>query len=442
MDWRTVFNDNDTTIKLVFSVFLLACSAGGLTVLSLGANLYLVHAFRRLQSLPTDSNPYIEDDEEQLLSEKRWSGSTANSETPFLGHRTMPFAATRIANEKPMVTGGKYTYQTLSVDNFEMGGEDVRRETLGSGYGDVKNGSDHVPSYAAPSYATTVDEDERFPAPSRTNTMSSLKRTHAIRPSSIAGTLKGLKRNSYAPPPPEHGSGESGSHDLKRHSSYDPSTAVEADGHDIEGLRASVVSSGSWGSSAGVQGFSKAAMLKNVPVPEKRPDLLISKTWGSAEGVQGFSKSAMLKDVPLSENKRPGVVSSKTWGSAEGVDPFSKAAIPDDFPVPENQRASVVSSRSFGSSGGIQGFSKAAMLDEFPVSESQRASGVSSGGVQGFSKAAMLDEFPVPESHRASVVSAKSFGSSGGVQGFSKAAMLEGGVGRTRRFNKTSKEGK
>ena len=291
MDWRTVFNDNNTTEKLVLGVFLLAVSAGGLTLVTVLLNIYLIHAFRKLQSLPADGNPYF-DDEDPLIednNEKRWSASTADSETPMLGGgRTVPFAATRIAPQKPVATGGKYTYQTLSLDNFDIGADsrrDSRREeTLGAGYGQVE--SEFGKSQPAD------DDDEHFSAPSRTNTMSSLKRTRAVRPSSI-GTLKGLKRDSFAPPPPDHSDSDAAAAPLSPLKIQKRKPRVDAPEAPAPALEKPALEKKHTG---GIKGFSKAALLKDEKVAVEEPKPIVTKkSWGAAGGVQGFSKAAMLE---------------------------------------------------------------------------------------------------------------------------------------------------
>lgn len=233
MNWTTVFHDDSIDQKIVFTVFLAACAGAGLTFITLGCSLYLVHAFRKLDSLPPDYNPFVEDEDPHLaVNEKlRWSSSTADSETallqgknPMQEQRTRPFAATRIKlnpslHKPPPHSEGKYHYESLNFDELDLG---TRRdtETLGAGYGQ----------------APSVPEPERSP------TKTSLKRgSRVVRPSSISsmpGTPTSLKRASIS------------TYATAAEQRYDETVPIP------ESQRSSVISHTST-----VQGYSKQALL-------------------------------------------------------------------------------------------------------------------------------------------------------------------------------------
>ncbi|KAF8535791.1 hypothetical protein BDD12DRAFT_853823 [Trichophaea hybrida] len=230
MAWTTVFNDIDINSKIVLTVFLLVCISGGLTVITLTLGLYLVHALRKLSNLPPDANPFVEDEDPQLsVKEKRWSSSTTDSETPFLEteKRAIPFAATRqkVDGAYTPPRGGKYTYQTLSLNSIDLDVGESRRdsrreEKLGAGYGQV-------------------EETPRTPT---------LKRgSRVARPASVCSTPsndtpRSTKRSSIVV------------------SEY---TLAQEDVHVPipESQRNSVVSQKSWGTGGAVQGYSKASLL-------------------------------------------------------------------------------------------------------------------------------------------------------------------------------------
>jgi hypothetical protein len=223
MTWTTVFHADGMDGKIVFAVFVTTCAAGGLTLLTLGCSIYLVNACRKLASLPPDHNPFVEDEDPHLaINEKRWSASSADSETALLtgspkAERTLPFAATRQKlnpglHKPPPHSEGKYHYETLNFDDLDLG---TRRapETLGAGYGQVKP----------------------EPEPERSPTKTSLKRgSRVVRPlsiSSMPGTPKSLKRSS-----------------VRYDQDNDDSISIP------ESKRSSIVSQG-------VQGYSKQTLL-------------------------------------------------------------------------------------------------------------------------------------------------------------------------------------
>ena len=145
MDWTTVFTDYNTDSKIVYGVFLVACVAGGLVLATLSMSLYLIHAFRKLASLPPDHNPFVEDDDLQLAaSEKvRWRET---SDIPFLGGRKVPFVATRgLPHEQPSTPiasvypeSRRHTYESLKLDPSDFLESPREKQVLGVGYGQVQ----------------------------------------------------------------------------------------------------------------------------------------------------------------------------------------------------------------------------------------------------------------------------------------------------------------
>jgi len=177
--WSTIFHDPagaDATV--VFSVFALACAAGGLKAITLGFSLYLIHCFRKLSVLPPDHNPFVGDDDPRLAvneKDQRWSTITHDSEAP-LG-RKVPFAATRAAPSK-------HTYQTLDIDSIDFGESTPKKEVLGAGYGQAERND--VPESPVSFAAPNLKRGSRVARP--------------LSISSMPGKPMGLKKNSYIPP--------------------------------------------------------------------------------------------------------------------------------------------------------------------------------------------------------------------------------------------------
>ena len=268
MTWHTVFADAATDAKMVLTVFVLVCAAGGLTAITLALSLYLVHAMRLLASLPPDANPFVDDDDPRLATVepepgKRWSASTdasaASSTAPFLPaeKRAMPFAVTRAARPDrpysyassedagapgepaqsytppppspppPPPRGGKYSYHTLSLDEADLvtGQRDPRRDdVLGGGY-------DPDPFADQPG---ADDPDARTPS---------------------------LKRGSRIARPPSLYQPQSGSLASDSGNGRDSGYPYGAGPPVPESQRSSVVSHKGWASAGAVQGYSKAALL-------------------------------------------------------------------------------------------------------------------------------------------------------------------------------------
>jgi hypothetical protein len=224
MKWTTVFNDIEINSTIVFTVFLLVCITGGLTLITLVLSLYLIHALRKLANLPPDANPFVEDEDPHLsVKENRWSSSTVDSETSFLDSekRTVPFAATRQkVDAYTPPRGGKYTYQTLSLDSMDHGDsrrDSRREETLGAGYGQVQE---------------------------KPGTPTLKRGSRVSRPASVCST-------------PTNGTPRS----AKRSSVQSDYTLAQEDMPIAESQRSSVVSQKSWGNGGAVQGYSKATLL-------------------------------------------------------------------------------------------------------------------------------------------------------------------------------------
>lgn len=293
MTWRTVFADTATDTKMVLTVFMLVCVAGGLTAVTLALSLYLVHAMRQLASLPPDANPFVDDDDPRLATkepepDKRWSASTtasaASSSAPFLSaeKRAVPFAATRTARPDrpysyasseradryapsermqsytppppspppspppPAPRGGKYTYHTLSLEEADLVGSqrDPRRDdVLGGGYDPVAADpfADQQPGADEP--------DARTP---------SLKRSsRAARPPSLYQPQPGSPPRGARPSSLAGGNGNAGSSSGAGSCGHQH----DADPPVPENQRSNVASHKSWASAGAVRGYSKATLL-------------------------------------------------------------------------------------------------------------------------------------------------------------------------------------
>ncbi|KIV83295.1 hypothetical protein PV11_05333 [Exophiala sideris] len=55
--WSTVFNEDVITYKIIHALFLLSCTEGGITVVSLILDIYLGMKFKQIARLPPDLNP-------------------------------------------------------------------------------------------------------------------------------------------------------------------------------------------------------------------------------------------------------------------------------------------------------------------------------------------------------------------------------------------------
>jgi hypothetical protein len=146
--WESIIDDSTISAKIILTSFILVCSSGGLTLITLLVSLYLTHYFRILANLPPDMNPFTNDMGTDAKNEKRWSAFTASTtSTTFSATRKLPFLDTRQKIKDKRRTGehvpatpseGKYTYQTVDIEETDLGPANVRRtEILGGGYGQV-----------------------------------------------------------------------------------------------------------------------------------------------------------------------------------------------------------------------------------------------------------------------------------------------------------------
>ena len=109
--WRTLFNDDIATYKIVYSTFLISVTCGSLHLVSFTLSLYLGVLFRKISRLPPDMNP-LEDNltsrhkrnKSSLLDNRMSEASTAKSnntlestvDDPLISPmRTVPFMHTR-----------------------------------------------------------------------------------------------------------------------------------------------------------------------------------------------------------------------------------------------------------------------------------------------------------------------------------------------------------
>ena len=86
--WQTLFGDDNSTYKIIYSTFLFSVVNGGFHLISLLLSLYLAVIFRKIAKLPPDMNP-LEDNltsrhkrNKSSISEKRFSQATTASTSP------------------------------------------------------------------------------------------------------------------------------------------------------------------------------------------------------------------------------------------------------------------------------------------------------------------------------------------------------------------------
>jgi hypothetical protein len=102
--WSTLFNNSDTSYKIINAFFILSSVESGLTVLSLILDIYLAVKFRQISKLPPDMNP-LEPNltsrhkrNKSEITEKNMRNSglvAAKRESQMSGFKRVPFIHTR-----------------------------------------------------------------------------------------------------------------------------------------------------------------------------------------------------------------------------------------------------------------------------------------------------------------------------------------------------------
>ena len=82
--WKSFFKDNEATDKILFSTWLISMTCGGLHLVSVGFDLYLVLIFRAITRLPPDMNPL----EDNLTSRTKRNRTKHKSKTSSLSGMT------------------------------------------------------------------------------------------------------------------------------------------------------------------------------------------------------------------------------------------------------------------------------------------------------------------------------------------------------------------